>query len=218
MVDVLDVATALVERARPLTTYQLQKLTYYVQAWHAAVYGDGAFRSEFQAWSNGPASPDLHSCYRKMKSVGSLTFGDSSKLNAEISLIVDLVLAQYGNLDGDQLVAITHEEEPWIIARGSCGPNDWCQETISVSAMGSFYAKKKLAGHSPAEIAVIGVNPSVNDEDSAAAMMESLLEEWTGRVFEPSLYSRTVSARLVSGFDSSNYTEEEEPSSASASL
>ena len=217
MVDVLDVATALIERSRPLTTYQLQKLTYYVQAWHAAVYGDGAFNSEIQAWSNGPVSPDLHSCYRKMKSVGGLTFGDSSKLNSEISLIVDLVLAQYGNLDGDQLVAITHEEEPWIAARGSCAPSDWSQNAISVSAMSAFYSKKTLDGHSPAEIAVIGVNPAVRDEESAAAVMGDLLREWTTRVFEPSTFSHPVSARLISGFDSQSYTDDEEPFSASAS-
>ena len=35
MIDVSDVAAALIERAGPMGAMKLMKLTYYVQAWHA---------------------------------------------------------------------------------------------------------------------------------------------------------------------------------------
>jgi len=37
-----------------LSNLKLQKLLYYAQAWHLALYGISLFDEEFEAWIHGP--------------------------------------------------------------------------------------------------------------------------------------------------------------------
>lgn len=208
MVDVLDVATAIVERSTRLTTMQLQKLTYYVQAWHVTIYGEPVFGAEFQAWKDGPVAPELHDRYRGMKWVGSTTYGDSSKLTPRVNSVIDLVIAHYGLLDGDQLSLITHAETPWQATRGDTHPAERSQATITLDSMRQYYADKTLAGHTAVEIAVVGPNPLTRDAQEVAARLDEILAQFSVPGYETTENEDSGEARLVSGFEPSSYIEE----------
>lgn len=47
--------------------------------------------------------------------------------------MVDLVLATYGSISGDELSALTHIEQPWLDARGDLPPDAPCSEPISTA-------------------------------------------------------------------------------------
>ncbi|MFS8119254.1 MAG: Panacea domain-containing protein [Microcoleus sp.] len=47
-----------------INAYKLQKLVYYAQAWHLAIYGMPLFNADFQAWVHGPVIPDLLEKYQ----------------------------------------------------------------------------------------------------------------------------------------------------------
>ncbi|MEZ4287770.1 MAG: DUF4065 domain-containing protein [Polyangiales bacterium] len=59
--SVHDVADLIIDRmgGEDIRALTLQKLCYYVQAWHLAWHGVPAFREELQAWRHGPVVPTL---------------------------------------------------------------------------------------------------------------------------------------------------------------
>jgi len=49
-----------------INAYKLQKLIYYAQAWHLAIYGTPLFNADFQAWVHGPVIPALLERYTSL--------------------------------------------------------------------------------------------------------------------------------------------------------
>jgi uncharacterized phage-associated protein len=47
-----------------VSNLQLQKLVYYAQAWHLALYDRPLFEDDFQAWVHGPVIPELFDKYK----------------------------------------------------------------------------------------------------------------------------------------------------------
>lgn len=219
MIEISDVAATLIERVGALSTFQLQKLTYYVQAWHSTIYGEPLFSAEFEAWSNGPVAKELYSQYRRMNVVGVVAAGDPTKITGKASEIIDLVITHYGHLNGDELSAITHSESPWLEARGGIPDDRRSNNPISVASMIGFYSSKSLAGHSAAEIATIGANPVCSDEDAASAIVLKLLDSWASEAapLDADLVL-SESPRLESGFDPSNFPDIEISTTAAQRL
>jgi uncharacterized phage-associated protein len=205
MIEVSDVAAALIERTGSLSTFQLMKLTYYVQAWHATIYGEPLFESRIEAWANGPVSPVLWNQYKKMDVVGKAYTGDSSKLVGEASVLIDLVISHYGHLNGDELSAISHAEKPWKDVWGNRPLSDKGNDPISIESMIAFYADKTLAGHSPIEISLVGANPQIHNEDSAEIGIAELLESFRGTKVDSTEIDTEGHERFISGFDPDIY-------------
>ena len=44
-----------------ITNLKLQKLVYYAQAWHLAIYSKPLFNTDFEAWVHGNVIHDLYS-------------------------------------------------------------------------------------------------------------------------------------------------------------
>ena len=53
--------------------------------------------------------------------------------------VLHKVIAIYGSKNQDQLVFMTHCEDPWSIARGDLGPFENSDNPISFNDMYSFY-------------------------------------------------------------------------------
>ena len=47
-----------------VSNLKLQKLVYYAQAWHLALYDCPLFDEDFQAWIHGPVIPELFEKYQ----------------------------------------------------------------------------------------------------------------------------------------------------------
>ncbi len=208
MIEVSDVAAALIERAGPMGAMKLMKLTYYVQAWHASIYGKPLFQSRIEAWALGPVPPDLWELYRGGSgSIRTAVQGDSTHLSDDDLALVDLVVRHYGHLNGDELSAISHSEKPWQDARSGAEPMARSNSEITVASMASFFFDKTLAGHTPLELAVVGANPVVQNDEYAHKVVSQLLGAYRNTKIEFSNPNESEYVTYSSGFDESNFEE-----------
>ena len=135
-----DVAAYIVGKIYPLSAMRLQKLVYYAQAW-SLVWDDRALFSEpIQAWRDGPVVYDLWQQYKGNVFVTKATRGNVENLDRDARETIDGVLKVYGHLDAGQLSALTHREDPWLVARGDTPPNDPSSAEITLESMMAFYS------------------------------------------------------------------------------
>lgn len=115
-VNAFDVAQYILGRLGRLTTWKLQKLCYYSQAWSLVWDGEPLFRERVEAWANGPVIPALYEKHRGNFYVSNIG-GNPKKLNETQKETVDAVLKAYGGKTSSWLSAGTHREAPWKDAR-----------------------------------------------------------------------------------------------------
>lgn len=98
-----------------ITLFKLQKLLYYIQAWHLVYFNrDPLFNELAEAWANGPV---YRSVYNQYKSKGLENEKDPSagiqntlkelKLSKNQKELVYTVLQKYGTKSAGQLVFLT---------------------------------------------------------------------------------------------------------------
>jgi uncharacterized phage-associated protein len=133
---------------------KLQKLLYYIEAWHLVHIGTPLIDEEFQAWVHGPVLPSL---YHKLKEFGfnnlevvaeELDSPDAevdaikkrNKLSEDQIELIYSVLDKYGGLSSFQLEMLSHKEAPWLEARGDAKPHESCRNIISKKRMKEFYS------------------------------------------------------------------------------
>ncbi len=140
MASVHDVAAYILDRQGSMSTWKLQKLVYYSQAWHLAWEETPLFSESIEAWANGPVAPELYKRHRGQFSVDGWEHGEAARLADREQAIIDAVLAGYGELTGRQLSHLTHSETPWREARGDLPPTARSDEEIRHSSMLAFYS------------------------------------------------------------------------------
>jgi len=130
----------------PLSNIKLQKLLYYVQAWHIAIKNTTLFDGKFEAWVHGPVNRDVYTRFNSSKYLYSeITQDDiidkdvSSKLNKDEIKHINLVLDSYAKFSGIQLEEMSHNEMPWIDAREGYQPNERCTVEINEITLGAFF-------------------------------------------------------------------------------
>ncbi|AOQ23092.1 hypothetical protein MTAT_26050 [Moorella thermoacetica] len=127
-----------------MTHLKLQKLCYYAQAWHLVFTGKPLFEEQFEAWTHGPVCPAL---WHEYKGCGYQpipkpdNFDPSTIFTKEQLEILDEVWNAYGQFDAKYLEELTHQEEPWRKARGSCLPGEACNNIISLKLMKEYYSQ-----------------------------------------------------------------------------
>ena len=134
---------------------KLQKLLYYVQAFHLAYFNSPLIDDEFEAWLHGPVSKkvfdqlrDFSLLYNDIEFKGnpeSIKAAIGHQLSTEQIELINDVLSEYATLSGTQLENLTHSEAPWIEARKGCSFGDACREIISKDFMADYY-KAQLYG------------------------------------------------------------------------
>lgn len=146
--SVFDVAKYFLSRAELeegylITHLKLQKLCYYAQAWHAVFENKPMFKEGFQAWAHGPACPELYNEYKDKGwyPIEAPEDVENSIFKEQEIETLESVWEAYGKFDAKYLEELTHQEDPWIIARGSCLPGDKCTNSISIESMKEYYAK-----------------------------------------------------------------------------
>jgi uncharacterized phage-associated protein len=121
MAQAVDVAAYVMELlGQPCSTMKLQKLLYYSQGWSLAWDGQPAFDDAIEAWANGPVVPAVFQHHRGHFRVdpAEWSWGDPSALTNDQRETVRVVVDHYGRYSGQELSAMTHEERPWVEARG----------------------------------------------------------------------------------------------------
>jgi uncharacterized phage-associated protein len=120
MISCFDVARyflALVDEdaGDSLSNLKLQKLVYYAQGFHLALYDAPLFPERIEAWKHGPVVPPL---YHELKQFGAGSVKldgevDRDKFSKEVGGLLDEVYSVYGQFSALRLRSITHQEPPW---------------------------------------------------------------------------------------------------------
>lgn len=72
-----------IDTGQPITQMKLQKMIYFAQGIHLALYNEPLLKETFQAWKYGPVIPDIYHAY---KLYGSNPIDDTSWIwNGEIA-------------------------------------------------------------------------------------------------------------------------------------
>ena len=118
MATIADVAAYILHEAAPMTSMKLQKLCFYSFGYHLAWEERELFPEHFEAWANGPVSPDLYRMHRGQYRLdrGDIP-GDLDALDEGERESVNLVLSALGEFTAHQLSTMTHQEPPWMRAR-----------------------------------------------------------------------------------------------------
>ena len=139
MANVRDVAQYILNKTGKITTWKLQKLVYYAQAWHLVWDEEPLFSEEIQAWANGPVCPDLYDYHKGNFHIGKIRNANPGALNSSESESVDAVLDYYKDFNGQQLSDFTHEEIPWCIARKGLSSSERGERVISHESLAEYY-------------------------------------------------------------------------------
>jgi len=143
MPNVLDVASYILEKQGSMTTWKLQKLIYYCQAWSLAWDDDVLFPEEIEAWANGPVVRKLYEKHRRQYNIGKLSRGNPDLLTDNQRETVDMVLEFYGDKSPQWLSDLTHIEDPWKLARKGFSDGERGESVISKDSLSQYYASLK---------------------------------------------------------------------------
>lgn len=136
-----DVAAHILHRyGRPMTTWKLQKLVYYCQAWSLVWDEEPLFTEKIEAWANGPVVRELYEEHRGQFKIDDWPAGNPSTLNESKKETVDSVLRYYGNMTGQQLSDLTHRETPWRLARQGLALDEHGAREITHESLYEYYS------------------------------------------------------------------------------
>jgi len=144
-----DVADYFIRRAHesgePITNLKLQKLVYYAQAWHLALYGEPLVEERFEAWVHGPVSPLLYDRFRAYRWNPIDEDVAMPTLPERVRMHLEEVQEAYGGFSAIDLERMTHVEDPWLDARGDLDPTAPSHAPISEEAMQRYYASRAVS-------------------------------------------------------------------------
>lgn len=146
----LRVISYVFEKLEEVTPLMLQKLLYFIQGESYALNGKPMFCENCQAWVHGPVYPEVYDMFRDFKynPIDDARFaileGTEDELSHEERMVVDLVVNTFGEYSGKMLERITHEEEPWKLARKGYADYIPSNEPIIMENIGAYYVKKNV--------------------------------------------------------------------------
>ena len=115
--DVAQYFLALVdeESGDLISNLKLQKLLFYAEGLHRALYDRPLFGDKIIAWNHGPVVVDLYHEYSKYGS-GAIPVPenfDASAFTEEESEVIEEINRAFGQFSAWKLRNMTHEESPW---------------------------------------------------------------------------------------------------------
>jgi len=150
-IDSLVLGEYILKYGGDMSHLKLQKILYYIQAYHLAYFGLPIFEDDFEAWAHGPVSRKVFSELREISLLYNeiryvYTPGEtppeeilSRQLTDEQVELVNDVIKEYGTLTGLQLENLTHSESPWLDSRKGYGPGDKCSVVIPKETIQEYF-------------------------------------------------------------------------------
>ena len=126
-----------------MTNMKVQKLLYYAQSLHLALYDEPLFNEEIQAWRYGPVCPPAYQFYSRFEA-DQLPIPDKEEslktISEETKVLLEEVWEYFGPYHPYPLSDMTHGEFPWKKARKGLAPQARSTEAILLEDM-------KVLGH-----------------------------------------------------------------------
>jgi uncharacterized phage-associated protein len=153
--DVSDfIVLYVTEDGQGVTVGKLQRLLYYIQAYHLALHHSPLFSGRFQAWALGPTNVRVHKRFcvdsAERRNVYSLLTAedcgrpDRGPFPLESVPLTMEVIRAYAGYGPIQLDNMTRGDWPWQEARGSLDPAASCNTPISEVSMAGFYRRSLI--------------------------------------------------------------------------
>lgn len=130
---------------------KIQKILFYIQAYHLAYFDEPIIDDNFEAWVHGPISRKVYNSAKDLSILHSeiqfvLDEGEEDPneivsetlTQTQIELVND-VIEELKDLSGLQLENMTHSEFPWINARKGYDFGERCNVVISNEIIKNFY-------------------------------------------------------------------------------
>jgi uncharacterized phage-associated protein len=106
-------------REEQMTNMKVQKLLYYSQSLHLALFNEPLFEDEIQAWRYGPVCPPAYRFYSRFEAE-QLPMPDKysfSQISDDLNDLLEEVWNYFGQHHAYYLSGMTHVEFPWKKAR-----------------------------------------------------------------------------------------------------
>lgn len=156
-----------------MTNMKVQKLLYYAQSLHLALYDESLFDEEIQAWRYGPVCPPAYKFYCQFEAEQLPIPEKEESLQAipeEIKSLLEEVWEYFGGYHAYRLSDMTHGEFPWKKARKGLAPQARSTEPIRLEDMKALGHQKLdvIERENPAYEPVMSeaLQDALNSEDS----------------------------------------------------
>jgi uncharacterized phage-associated protein len=102
-----------------MTNMKLQKLLYYAQSLHLALFNEPLFEEEIQAWRYGPVCPTAYRFYSdfEAKQLPIPRQENLAQLSSKKKEVLEEIWEYFGGYHAYRLSDMTHGEFPWKKAR-----------------------------------------------------------------------------------------------------
>lgn len=143
MIDCLNAARYFIMRAyedgleAEMTNMKVQKLLYYAQSLHLALYNEPLFEAEIQAWRYGPVCPPAYKFYSEFEAKQLPIPQQESllQLPSEKKELLEEIWEYFGGYHAYRLSEMTNGEFPWKKARKGLPPQASSTEPILLNDM-----------------------------------------------------------------------------------
>lgn len=119
--------------------------------------GEPLFRETISAWDLGPVVGELWKAEKDGTDIASVPIEDECALNT-----IGYVVSRYGGLTAQDLVTLTHSEEPWTLANAQRLPQTSVR--ISIDALRAYFT-------TAADVAEL-------EEPGAVVLDSSVVAQW----------------------------------------
>ncbi len=134
-----------IESGDTVSHLKLQKLVYYSQAWHYTLFNQPLFEEKIEAWMHGPVIRSVYNRFQDIPIYNPImrdAIIDVPYPTSETTDLLEDINQIYGEHTAKYLEDLTHQEDPWIIARQGLPSYAYCENEITLSSMKEFYTKK----------------------------------------------------------------------------
>lgn len=159
----IDIAIKyLLNQCEDITPLALQKALYYIQGFYYAFCNTFLFTEDCEAWVHGPVYREVYFKYRdyRFDPIAKSQYFDDSVLNASEKAIFDGVIHNLCCYSGKVLEQFTHNETPWLVARGDLPVTEPSERIISQDTIGDYFksVKEKYNMMKPNDIRVYAMD------------------------------------------------------------
>lgn len=96
-----------------ITNMKLQKLLYYAQGYHLAIYNKPLFGEKILAWEHGPVIKEVYDEYKKFGGDGIEFDGSIVDFSPQVEEFLEKIYGYFGQYSAWKLRNMTHSESPW---------------------------------------------------------------------------------------------------------
>ena len=127
------------ERGELLTPLKLQKLIFYSDAWHLALYDQEITPERFQAWVHGPVAVSQYHRFKEFQWRPITADLDRPEFDERTANHLNEIIDVFGSESGTALEIMTHQERPWLQARGGIPDTEPSNAEIDKEVTKLFY-------------------------------------------------------------------------------